>query len=59
MYVPAPPLRLSPPTSKFYDAMSAIKFVSTPEAKKIIDGCRCDIRNLLSTGHDSGCPERK
>lgn len=21
--------------------------------------CRCDIKNLLSTGHDKGCPEKK
>lgn len=22
-------------------------------------GCRCDIRNLMSTGHDAGCSERR
>lgn len=21
--------------------------------------CRCSIKNLLSTGHDAGCPEKK
>ncbi len=59
LYVPAPPFRLPQPTSKFCEAVNAAKFVSPMEAKKIIDGCRCAIKNLLSTGHDSGCPERK
>lgn len=22
-------------------------------------GCRCDMKNLLSTGHDPGCPEKR
>lgn len=54
-----------PPKMVIIDSMTALKG-STPVSTcgatvKFVDDdvCRCTMANLLSTGHDAGCPEKK
>lgn len=51
--VPIPPCPAKNPTHRGYDP-------ATGKQYDIYDGkCSCDMKNLLSTGHDPGCPEKK
>ena len=37
---------------------TVIEFVG-PETNKVVVGCNCDIKDLMSTGHRAGCPEKR
>jgi len=41
------------------DPLAAVRRLQTEESQASNQTCRCDIKNLMSTGHDSGCPEKK